>query len=71
MIAMPLENAALYVSPTSGVHLQASEFAQEGAADDESRDAIIANAYMQLCSGDISDAMGQLKAFQLGVTIRN
>ncbi len=54
----------------SGSTLQASEFAQEGAADDENRDAILTNSYIQLCRGDTVSALGQLKAFQLGVTTR-
>lgn len=50
---------------------QASEFAKEGAADEENRDAAITNAYIQLCRGEISSALGQLKAFQLGITSQN
>lgn len=51
--------------------MQASEFAQEGAADEANRDAVLANVYVQLCSGDTDSAVTQLKAFQLGITTRN
>lgn len=50
--------------------LQALEFAREGATDEENRDAVLSNAYIQLCLGEAGTALNQLRAFQLGLSTR-